>query len=64
VGTIEPVLERTGALVSAEDADDAYEDHWYRVLRAAADRAAAVAEGLEDGGSERDSGDGWLRSRG
>jgi hypothetical protein len=63
MGTIEPVLDGK-ASVTVEDADNAYEDHWYRVLRAAADRAAAVAEGLEDGGADLDLGDGWLRSRG
>jgi hypothetical protein len=63
MGTIEPVLDRMGASVNVEDAGNAYEDHWYRVLRAAADRAAAMAEGLDDGGVDSDLGDGWLTPR-
>jgi hypothetical protein len=63
MGTLEPVLDLIGRSQHRDDADDAYEDHWYRVLRAAADRAAAVAEGLNDGGAELDLGDGWLRPR-
>jgi hypothetical protein len=62
MGTVEPVLEMIAASPARED-DNAYEDHWYRVLRAAADRAAAVAEGLDDGGAELDLGDGWLKRR-
>jgi hypothetical protein len=58
MGTVEPVLE-ADASPAREDAN-AYEDHWYQVLRAAADRAASVAEGL---GDEADHGDGWLRAR-
>jgi hypothetical protein len=63
MGTIEPVLE-DAAPVNVEDADNAYEDHWYRVLRAAADRAAPVAEGREDAGADLELRDGWLRSQG
>jgi hypothetical protein len=63
MGTPEPALDAAPASPAGEDDDNAYEDHWYRVLRAAADRAAAVAEGLEDGAAELDPGDGWLRPR-
>jgi hypothetical protein len=42
-----PALETSQASPKSDEGD-AYEDHWYRVLRAAADRTAAIAEGLEE----------------